>query len=64
MLFLLGDDSTQAEDNDDIEVIQAPQPSKWERDDSESDTKLKSPAVQKTTARVQPAMLDRCVIIV
>ena len=41
---LVGDD----EDDNDIEIIKAPPTSKWDRDDSESESKQSSPAAHRT----------------
>ena len=45
LCVLAGDDD---EDDDDIEVIKAPPTSKWDRDDSESESKQSSPAAHRT----------------
>ncbi|XP_067937822.1 E3 ubiquitin-protein ligase RBBP6-like isoform X2 [Watersipora subatra] len=41
------EESTQSETGDDIQTIKVPQPSKWEKDDSESDVKHASPPSKK-----------------
>ena len=45
LCVLAGDDD---EDDNDIEVITAPPTSKWDRDDSESESKQSSPAAHRT----------------
>ena len=48
------DEVEQPQDGDVLEVIKAPKPSKWEKDDSESDSKQALPATKVAKAPVKP----------
>ena len=53
-MFVVEDDELEVPTDGDIEVIKAPEPSKWEKDDSEVDSKHASPTSKHSKEPSKP----------